>query len=242
MITIDLNADMGEGFGAYEWGADTKLLDDVTSANIACGFHAGDPHIMRATVASCMAKNVAIGAHPGLPDRLGFGRREMKVTPEEAADFVLYQAGALQAFVRAAGGELSHVKLHGALYHMAAGNDELALSIANAVRSLNPALSIYGLSGSCLHEAANKIGIRFVSEGFADRAYTGDGKLLPRNVPGSVLSDAEAVARQAVSLALAGRCETICLHGDAPYAAEHAKRIAESLRESGVAIHHPTRK
>jgi UPF0271 protein len=254
MTTIDLNADMGEGFGSYEWGTDDSLLQNVSSANIACGFHAGDPHIMRKTVEICVKQGVAIGAHPGLPDRLGFGRREMAVTPEEAGDFVLYQTGALQSFVRAAGGRLQHVKLHGALYHMAAKDIQLAHSIVKAIHLLEPELMIYGLSGSELHAAAVEKGIRFISEGFADRAYRADGSLAPRHLPGALLVETEAVVEQAVSLVTEGRVavlgggtkevhiQTLCLHGDTPKAKLHAKQIAQQLKIMGVTIQSPLKK
>ncbi len=236
MITIDLNADMGEGFGAYEWGSDDTLLKYVSSANIACGFHAGDPHTMRKAVESCLKLGVAIGAHPGLPDRLGFGRREMGITPEEAGDYVLYQVGALQSFVKAAGGRLRHVKLHGALYHMAANDEQLASSIATAVHLLEPELMLYGLSGSRLHAAAEATGIRFASEGFADRAYKADGSLIPRHEPGAVIEETESVVNQAIALATGGLFQTLCLHGDTPKAKNHAQQIAHSLQISGVSI------
>ncbi|QJD87544.1 LamB/YcsF family protein [Cohnella herbarum] len=239
MIAIDLNADMGEGFGAYDWGADDILLEYVSSANIACGFHAGDPHTMRKTVGSCLKRGVAIGAHPGLPDRLGFGRREMAVSPEEAGDFVLYQIGALQAFVKAAGGKLRHVKLHGALYHMAARDERLASAIVEAVQRTEPELMLFGPSGSKLHKAALESGVVFVTEGFADRAYLPNGELMPRNIPGAVLEHSEEIVRQAVSLATGGLVQTLCLHGDTPSAAEHARHIAQGLLKSGIPIEAP---
>ncbi|MCD9024178.1 LamB/YcsF family protein [Cohnella silvisoli] len=241
MITIDLNADIGEGFGAYEWGSDETLLEYVSSANIACGFHAGDPHTMSKTVESCLKHGVAIGAHPGLPDRLGFGRREMAVTPEEAGHFVLYQVGALQSFVRAYDGRLQHVKLHGALYHMAARDEQMAQTIVKVIRLLEPELLLYGPSGSCLHAAADSEGIRFISEGFADRAYMPDGSLVPRHLPGAVIENTESAVNQAVSLARAGQVQTLCLHGDTPKAKEHAEQIAHRLRSSGVSIQPPGR-
>ncbi|WP_373229107.1 LamB/YcsF family protein [Cohnella sp.] len=236
MTTIDLNADIGEGFGAYECGADEYLLKYITSANIACGFHAGDPHIMRKTVEGCLKEGVAMGAHPGLPDRLGFGRRELAVTPEEAGDFVLYQIGALHSFVKAAGVKLHHIKLHGALYHMASKQAEMAQAIVKSIHQFEPDLLLYGLSGSQLHLAANNKGIRFISEGFADRAYMPDGSLAPRHLPGAVLEETEAIAHQAVSLALGGKIQTLCLHGDTQKAQEHAKRILQSLQLAGVNI------
>lgn len=243
MMIIDLNADMGEGLGS-----DVSLLQYVSSANIACGYHAGDPHTMRKTVESCVGLGVSIGAHPGLPDRIGFGRREMAVTPEEAGDIVLYQVGALQSFVGVAGGNLQHVKLHGALYHMAAKQAPLAQSIAKAIHLLDPKLMIYGLWGSELHAAAAAEGIRFVAEGFADRAYRADGSLAPRLFPGSVLDETALIAQQAVSIVKEGRVhlkgggtaevnvQTICIHGDAPHAVEHARQIALSLQNEGVII------
>ena len=238
-MRIDLNADLGEGYGAYVLGEDARLLDVVSSANVACGFHAGDPHTMRATVEACLKRGVAIGAHPGLPDRLGFGRREMAISAREAADFVLYQIGALQGFVGAAGGKLSHVKLHGALYHMAGRDEKLAEAIANAVREFDPRLLVYGLPGSRLEIAARSSGIGFVPEGFADRAYAPDGRLVPRGEPGAVLGDADSVVRQALRLARENRFRTICVHGDTPEAAESAERIAERLRGEGISIRAP---
>ncbi|TVX98306.1 LamB/YcsF family protein [Cohnella terricola] len=239
MNEIDINADLGESFGAYEWGADETLLQFVSSANIACGFHAGDPHAMRRTAESCVKRGVAIGAHPGLPDRLGFGRREMAVTPEEAADFVLYQTGALQAFVHAAGGKLRHVKLHGALYHMASKDERLAVAIVKVVHQLDPKLLLYGPPAGRLLESAAAVGLRYVVEGFADRLYLSDGTLAPRQLPGAVLDQTESVVRQALSLAREGAIRTLCVHGDTARAAEHAERIAEALREAGITVRPP---
>ena len=238
-MRIDLNADLGEGFGAYEYGADERLFDVVSSANIACGFHAGDPHTMRAAIEACVVRGVAIGAHPGLPDRLGFGRRELAISPREAADFVLYQVGALSGFARTAGGRLRHVKLHGAFYHMASKDAILAEEVALAVRSLDPELLLYGLPGSSLEAVAAKLGIGYVAEGFADRAYSPNGELAPRRLPGAVLERTEDVVRQALALARQGRFQTLCVHGDTPQAAEHAKHIAEQLRQAGFEIAAP---
>lgn len=238
-MRIDLNADSGEGFGAYAHGADDQLFDVVSSANIACGFHAGDPHTMRAAVDACVKRGVAIGAHPGLPDRLGFGRRAMEISPREAGDFVLYQVGALSGFARAAGGRLRHVKLHGAFYHMACGDERLAEEVALAVRSLDSELLLYGLPGSRLEAAAAAAGLRYVPEGFADRAYTPSGELVPRLSPGAVLERTEDVVRQAAALASGGKFRTVCVHGDTPRAAEHARRIADHLRTRGIIIAAP---
>ncbi|WP_276354744.1 LamB/YcsF family protein [Cohnella caldifontis] len=248
---IDLNADLGEGFGIYACGEDEALLRVVSSANIACGFHAGDPHLMRRTVESCLENGVAIGAHPGLPDRMGFGRREMRVAPREAADWILYQVGALQAFASAAGGAVRHVKLHGALYHMASADPELAAAAALAVRSAGRELLLYGPPDSKLSEAAEEAGLAYVPEGFADRAYTAGGTLAPRSVPGSVLEDEASMLEQALMLAegnefagLDGKpariaVRTICIHGDTPRAAAKGSRLAEGLRREGWTIRAP---
>jgi len=248
---IDLNADVGEGFGLYAFGEDEALLAEISSANIACGFHAGDPHLMRRTVERCLALGVAIGAHPGLPDRMGFGRREMRVAPEEAADWVLYQIGALQAIATAAGGAVRHVKLHGALYHMAAGDAALAEAVVRAVRATDRRLLLYGPPNSRLQDEARRQGAVFVAEGFADRAYASDGGLVPRGVPGAVVEQPERALAQALALARDGRAEsvdgkrialgvrTICLHGDTPQAAARGKLLAEGLRSAGVIVRPP---
>ena len=183
--TLDLNCDMGEGVGAYKMGNDLAILDHVTSANIACGFHAGDPPTMRRLVAAALAKGVAIGAHPGLPDLQGFGRREMKISPAEAYAMVLYQVGALAGFAQAAGGRLNHVKPHGALYNMAAKNRALSDAIAQAVFDFDPGLVFFGLAGSEMIAAADALGLRSAQEVFADRSYQDDGTLSPRGEPGA---------------------------------------------------------
>lgn len=251
MKVIDLNADLGEGFGLYTFGSDQELMESISSANIACGFHAGDPHRMREAVERCLERGIAVGAHPGLPDRLGFGRREMRVTPSEASDYVTYQTGALQAFVQAAGGTLRHVKLHGSLYHMASIDQALADEIVQGLYRLDRAIMLFGLPGSRLEAAANERGMAYVAEGFADRAYVQDGSLAPRQLPGAVLDEEQAIAAQAVSLAAQGetttidggsielRVRTICIHGDAPHAAERARRIRHALAFAGVEIRPP---
>jgi len=253
MIEIDLNADLGEGYGLYTFGSDEQLLESISSANIACGYHAGDPHRMRETVERCLARGITVGAHPGLPDRLGFGRREMRVSPEEACDYVLYQTGALQAFVRAAGGTLGHVKLHGALYHMAMTDKAIADAIVRGLYRLDRSLLLFGLPGSRLEASANESGMTYVAEGFADRAYMPDGSLAPRRLPDAVLHDDRKAAEQAVSLAVRGEASTIgggqvavgvrtlCIHGDAPNAAERANRIRHALETNGVQIRSPKR-
>ncbi|MCZ8516318.1 LamB/YcsF family protein [Paenibacillus filicis] len=232
--TVDLNGDLGESFGVYRLGQDEVLLEWVTSANIACGFHAGDQATMRRTVKLCLEKGVAIGAHPGLQDLEGFGRRAIPLTPEEAYELTVYQVGALEGFVRAEGGRLQHVKPHGALYNMAAANRPLADAIARAVYRLDPRLTLFGLAGSELICAAHAIGLSAAEEGFADRTYRPDGSLTPRTEPGAVLHDPEAAAAQALSLVESGRADTLCVHGDGPEACAMAAYIRRRLEEQGV--------
>jgi UPF0271 protein len=248
MTTIDLNADMGESFGAYTMGNDEALLDVVSSANIACGFHAGDPATMRKTVRLALEKHVAIGAHPSLPDLMGFGRRAMEITADEAYDMVLYQVGALHAFVRAEGGQLTHVKPHGALYTLAAKQRTIADAIARAVAKFDDSLTLVGLSGSELIKAGKAIGLKTANEAFADRTYQPDGSLTSRKQPNALISNADDAARQAVKLACEGtvftlqgericiEADTICIHGDSPNALELARKIREALTEAGVKI------
>ncbi|WAS05234.1 LamB/YcsF family protein [Gloeomargaritales cyanobacterium VI4D9] len=248
MTTIDLNADMGESFGAYTMGNDEALLDVVSSANIACGFHAGDPATMRKTVRLALEKNVAIGAHPSLPDLMGFGRRAMEITADEAYDLVLYQLGALYAFVRAEGGQLTHVKPHGALYTQAAKQRTIADAIAKAVAKFDDSLTLVGLSGSELIKAGKAIGLKTANEAFADRTYQPDGSLTSRQQPNALISNADDAARQAVKLACEGtvqtlqgesihiEVDTICIHGDSPNALELARQIREALTKAGVKI------
>ena len=248
MHAIDLNCDMGESFGAYRLGRDEEIMGYVTSVNIACGYHAGDPGTMRRTVQLAMKSGVAIGAHPGLPDLQGFGRREMNISPQEAHDLVLYQIGALQAFVRAEGGRLQHVKPHGALYNIAARDQALAEAIAEAVYHADPELILFGLSGSALIAAGQRIGLRTASEVFADRTYQADGSLTPRHRPDALIADPEAVARQAVQMACTGKvvttqgqeisieAQTLCIHGDGPHALEFVIRIREALLAACVRL------
>ncbi|MFD1953645.1 5-oxoprolinase subunit PxpA [Paenibacillus thailandensis] len=246
--TVDLNCDYGEGFGAYRFGGEEELLSLVTSVNIACGFHAGDPHTMRESVERALAAGVATGAHPGLPDRLGFGRREMAVSPGEVYDFVLYQVGALQAFANAAGSKLRHVKPHGALYHMANRDGEIAEAIVKAAAAIDKELILYAQSGSLLLETAERLGMNAASEVFADRTYEPGGGLTPRSRRGASLAEPEAAARQAVSMVVHGRAftpeggsvpvraDTICLHGDGPHAAAMAAAVRSALAANGVRI------
>ncbi len=246
--TIDLNCDMGESFGAWTMGQDEALLEVVTSANIACGFHAGDPATMMRTVRLVAAKDVALGAHPSLPDLPGFGRRTMSITAEEARGLILYQVGALEAFARAAGTRLCHVKPHGALYNMAAKDRALADAIAGAVRDFDPTLILVGLSGSELIRAGQAIGLRCASEVFADRGYETDGSLSPRGEPGAMITDEEFAVARVLLMVLEGRvesrtgvdvalqAETVCLHGDQPKALAFARRLRKALEGAGVEV------
>jgi 5-oxoprolinase (ATP-hydrolysing) subunit A len=247
MKTIDLNCDMGESFGAWTMGQDDGVLAHVTSANIACGFHAGDPSTMRRTVAAAVTRGVAIGAHPSLPDLAGFGRREMRISADEAHALTLYQIGALDAMARAAGARLHHVKPHGALYNMAAKERALADAIAAAVREFDASLILVGLAASELPRAGERAGLAVAHEAFADRRYEADGSLMSRSKDGAVIDDADAAVAQAIAIATRGevqtansqlaiRADTICVHGDRPDAAVFAKRLREGLEAAGVAI------
>ncbi len=248
MPTIDLNCDMGESFGPWQMGNDRAVLEHVSSANVACGFHAGDPRTMRATVEAAFAKGVAVGAHPGFPDLQGFGRRPMTLTRDEAYDCVLYQIGALAGFARAAGGRLAHVKAHGMLYNMAAKDATLAQAIAQAVRDFDRELVFFGLAGSELVRAAHKAGLRTAGEVFADRSYQDDGTLTPRSQPGAMIEDVEASVAQVKRMVLEGvvrsvsgrdvpvKADTLCIHGDQPGAVAFARRIRDELAREGVEV------
>lgn len=248
MLRVDLNCDMGESFGIWRLGDDEAVLPYITSANIACGFHAGDPSTMRRTVRMALDRGVAVGAHPGLPDLVGFGRRNLAVTPEEAYDLVVYQVSALAAFVKAEGGRLQHVKPHGALYNMAAKDRALAEAIAAAVAAVDPDLILFGLAGSELVRAGQRAGLRVAAEAFADRTYQADGSLTPRRTPGALILDPEAAAEQVVRLVKEGkvrslqgpdvavRADTVCLHGDGERAVEFARAIRARLEAEGIAV------
>lgn len=249
-MNVDLNADVGESYGRYSLGHDESLLRTVTSVNIACGFHAGDPGVMRRTVELAARQGVQIGAHPGLSDLLGFGRREMDVTAQEVYDLTLYQIGALEGFVRAAGATLHHVKAHGALYSMAARRFELALAVVQAVRDVSPTLIVYGLAGSAFVEATRTLGQPLAQEVFADRSYTAQGFLTPRGAPGALLGEHVGVA-QALRMAQQGtvvatdgsvvsvQADTICLHGDGVQAVQTAQALRATLEAHGVHIASP---
>lgn len=247
-MKIDLNCDLGESFGAYKMGEQQEILKYISSVNIACGFHAGDPSVMRETVALAIENNVAIGAHPGLPDLAGFGRREMAISPQEAYDLVVYQIGALQAFVTAAGSQLRHVKPHGALYNMAAKDAELADAIAKAVADVSNDLILFGLAGSELTKAGEAHGLTVAHEVFADRTYQQDGSLTSRTQPNAIITDEQMAVAQVLQMVQSGtvtsvnggeimvRADTICLHGDGRHAVEFARALYEVLTADGVEI------
>jgi len=250
---VDLNCDLGESFGAYTLGADEEVLKLVSSANIACGYHAGDPTVMRRTVRLCLEHGVKLGAHPGLPDLQGFGRREMRISPSEAYELTLYQLGALEGFARAEGVRLHHVKPHGALYNMGARDEQLAEAIAEAVYRFDPSLLLYGLSGSRLLAAAERWGLTAVSEVFADRSYRSDGSLTPRSETGAVHHDESIAVAQVLQMVTAGavtaadgtlvpiKARTVCIHGDSPQAAVFAARLRSALEANSVGIAPPIR-
>jgi UPF0271 protein len=249
---MDLNADLGESYGRWTLGDDRRLVDHLTSANLACGFHAGDFRVMETTVALCRRAGVAVGAQPGYPDLLGFGRRPMPFEPDEVESLVRYQIGALEAFCRANGVEMQHVKPHGALYNQAATDPPLAAAIARAVGRFSRDLLLYGLASSeAMASAAADAGLRFVPEAFADRAYQPDGTLRPRGASDAVIDDPAAAAARAVELAqgsvtavdgsrIAVRAETICCHGDTPGAVEIAAAVRRALEGAGVAVEAPS--
>ncbi|WP_037370666.1 LamB/YcsF family protein [Amycolatopsis orientalis] len=244
---VDLVADLGEGFGAYRMGDDEALLDIVTSANIACGFHAGDPRIMDATVASCAARGVSVGAHPSFPDLPGFGRRAMDLTAEEVRTDVLYQVGALQAFAAAHGTRVRHVAPHGRLGNLVATRADYAQAVADAVASVDPAMIVLAQDGE-LADAARARGLVVAIVGIADRAYRADGTLVPRTEPGAVLHDPGEIAERTVQMVLEGvldsadgtdvpvECDTVLLHGDSPGAIATARRVRAELIRAGVAL------
>ncbi|MFG2950142.1 LamB/YcsF family protein [Streptomyces adustus] len=248
MTSIDLNADLGEGFGRWRLTDDEQLLSVVTSANVACGFHAGDAATMRRVCAQAAERGVAIGAQVSYRDLAGFGRRAMDVPAAELAAEVAYQIGALEVFARAAGARVAYVKPHGALYNRVVHDEEQAHAVVDGVRLADPALPVLGLPGSRLLELAAKAGLPAVAEAFADRAYTEEGTLVPRGRDGAVVTDAAAVVARSVGLARSGtvtshsgvrievRARSLCLHGDTPGAVELARQVRRRLEESGVRV------
>jgi UPF0271 protein len=243
-MNMDLNCDMGESFGRYTIGEDTEVMPYITSVNVACGLHAGDPSVMHATVRLAKQFGVAVGAHPGWPDLQGFGRREMSMTPDEAEGYILYQIGALAAFARQEGVELRHVKPHGALYNQACTDRTLADVIARAVKSFDKNLVLVGLAGSALIKAGIGIGLRVANEAFPDRRYNSDGTLASRKQTGALVAVPEDVAANAVALARDGivfagkrvRIDTLCLHGDNAHAAQNAQLVRAGLEKAGVTV------
>ena len=245
---IDLNSDLGESFGNYTLGMDERILELISSANIACGFHAGDPDVMHRTVQLALKNNVALGAHPGFPDLVGFGRRTMGVSPQEVYTMMVYQIGALNGFIKAEGGKMQHVKPHGALYNMAAKDKKLAEAIAESLYKIDPELILFGLAGSEMIHAAKRIGIRAIEEVFADRTYQKDGTLTPRSQANSMITDDQKAIAQVLKMVQEKRvtsvngddiplqADTICVHGDGEHALNFAKKIKEKLEEANILV------
>ena len=248
MAKVDLNSDLGESFGAYTIGMDDKVIPLISSCNIACGYHASDPLVMAKTISLAKEAGIGIGAHPGFPDLMGFGRRNMNVSPAEAAAYVTYQLGALYAFARSAGVQLQHVKPHGALYNMAGKDHALALAIAKAVQAFDPSLILMGLAGSESVKAAEEIGLPVAREVFADRAYMPDGSLMPRGREGAVIHDENEAIRRVIRMVKEHKVtacdgtdieivpDSICVHGDNVKALTFVTQIRSALKEEGVEI------
>lgn len=243
---IDLNCDMGESYGRWTLGADEAIMPFISSANVACGFHGGDPHVMRRTVDLALKHRVAIGSHPGLPDLMGFGRRKMDVSAQEVKDYLCYQTGALREFVRAAGTELQHMKPHGILYNMMEADEALAAAAGEA--AMESGLVLMTLASGRYDATCRKMGARVASEGFADRAYYVDGTLVSRKIAGSLIVDPAKAAAQAVKMALEGKVraidgveidisvQTICCHGDTPGAEKIVRAVREGLEKAGCQV------
>jgi UPF0271 protein len=245
---VDLNADIGESFGRYELPGEDDLLSLITSANVACGFHAGDPMVMQRTVSAAAGRGVTVGAHPGYRDLIGFGRRELAASAAEIAADVVYQVGALDGFCRTAGTRVRYVKLHGALYHRASEDKEVAKAVAFALRQLDQELVVLGPEGSAMLQAANATGLDVAREAFVDRAYQPDGRLVPRRMPGAVLDDAEAIAERALRMvqdryvvAIDGtrciiRADSLCVHGDGPKAVAVVRAVRQRFDQEGISL------
>ncbi len=248
---IDLNCDMGESYGAWKMGNDAGVMPFITSANIAAGFHAGDPATIRKTVRLAVDHGVAIGAHPSLPDLIGFGRRVMRISAQDMYDLVIYQAGAVEAFARAAGAKLHHVKCHGALYNMAVNDEALSDSMVRAIKDLGSGVILYVLSGSKTLEMGKRAGVHVFGEVFADRGYSDDGTLAPRDKPGGMIEDAQASVKQVLGMieegyvtSLGGKrvavaADTLCIHGDQPGAVTFARKLRETFKEKGISVAAP---
>lgn len=248
MRRVDLNSDLGEGFGNYKLGMDSEILKHITSANIACGYHAGDPLVMDKTIKLAKENNVSIGAHPGFPDMMGFGRRNMKVSTDELESYIIYQLGALMGFACKYGVRINHVKPHGAMYNMASKNYDIAIVIARAIKEVDASCILMGLSESELIRAGKDIGLKTASEVFADRAYNDDGSLVSRNIKGAVIHDEEVAIKRTVKMVNTGcvtsitgkeielSVDSICVHGDNPNAILFVKKIRKSLEEQKVSV------
>jgi UPF0271 protein len=247
-MRIDINGDMGEGFGSYRIGQDESLMPFITSANIACGYHAGDPMIMARTVELARTHGVGVGAHPGYPDLLGYGRRNLETFPGEVKNYILYQIGALAAFARSLGLKLQHVKPHGAMYNLAARDERTAREVIEAVKMYDPELILVTLSGSLCAQMASDAGLRIAREVFPDRAYLSNGQLAPRSKAGAVIHDPEQVKERVLRLVESGRMtsmdgheiiiqvDTLCVHGDNPEAWQLARVIRQTLESSGIRV------
>ena len=247
-MKVDLNSDLGESFGRYKLGLDEEVMKYISSANVATGWHAGDPIVMRKTVRLAKENGVAVGAHPGYPDLLGFGRRYMKLSGEEARNYVLYQIGALYAFAKAEGLELQHVKPHGALYNALIKDEELARAVIEGIADFDRRLIFVTLSGSKATEIAEELGVKVAHEVFADRAYNPDGTLVSRSKPGAVIHEEDEIAERVISMVKDGgveaingewvelKVDTICVHGDNPKAVEIAAHVRRALEEEGVKV------
>lgn len=245
---VDLNSDLGESFGSYKLGMDDEVIKHVTSVNIACGWHAGDPLVMDRTVKAAVREGTAIGAHPGFPDLLGFGRRNLAATPEEVKAYVKYQLGALMAFAKANGAAIQHVKAHGALYNMAAKDAKLAAAIAEAIHEVDQNIILMGLANSEMINAGKEMGLKTANEVFADRAYNPDGTLVSRSLPGAVIHDADLAISRVVRMVKEGKvqavngedieikADSICVHGDNPEAVEFTRKIRARLEQEGVEV------
>lgn len=248
MKKIDLNCDLGESFGAYTIGLDSAVIPHISSANIACGYHAGDSLVMSKTVKMCKEQGVQVGAHPGFPDLAGFGRRNMSVSPEEVKADVMYQIGALDAFCKANSIKIQHIKPHGAMYNMAGKDYALAKAICEGIYEVNPEYILLGLSGSNLIKAAVDTGLRAANEVFADRGYTDDGSLVPRTQKGAIITNEDEMIKRVISMVKEGTVQTvsgkiipieahsICVHGDGEKAVEFVKRIRKELTDAGIEI------
>ena len=248
MYKVDLNSDLGESFGAYTIGLDNDVIAHISSANIGCGYHAGDPLVMDKTVAACKEAGVAVGCHPGYPDLMGFGRRNMVCSPKEAKAYVKYQLGALLAFCKAHGVPMQHCKPHGALYNMAAKDPALAQALAEAVAEVDDSIIFLGLANSEMITAAEKAGLKVASEVFADRAYQADGTLVPRSKEGAVIHDKEEAIARTIRMVKEGKvtaitgeevplkADSVCVHGDNPSAVEFVKNIRAAMQAEGVEI------